>query len=325
MGLRYRVGIDTLNYMSSYNYSPDLSELRNIDASNTRFEPGYLFLCALCRSITSDFWLLQLVHSFILNASFFLFIYKNTKNPFTGIGVYIILCWLYFNTEIIRESLAISIFLLNYNNLKNRRWIKYYFLAFISISFQYSAIITLFFPLVRFIRFNIIYIAACILIICITPYVETINQLLSITSITSRINEHINSADNLNLNWRIANMIRYSLVPIFTLLIARYIHYKSNFTPYILLSILFGIGAFAIPIIFSRLANYTLPFIVVSAANLLEILVKKTNLKYALIILIFCSQLIYYKEMLYAWYPYESILTKRKVQEREYLWHIYFN
>lgn len=325
MGLRYRVGIDTLNYIDKYDTSPTFKELFQIDFSTTRFEPGYLFLCSLCRSITHDFWLLQLVHSLLLTTSVYIFIYKNTYNPFSGIAIYIVLCWLYFNTEIIRESLSISIFLFNYENYKNRRWIKYYLLSLLSICFQYSAIITLFFPLVRLIKFNLLYVAGCIMILGITPYLENINQLIEVASVANRIDEHIGSAETLNMNWRVANMIRYAFVPIYALMMSRYTHNNSEFTSVILVSILFGIGAFAIPIIFSRLANYTLPFVVVYVANTLEWVSKSKLLKNSLLLLIICSQLLYYREMFNAWYPYESIFTQQTIPERELMWYNYFN
>lgn len=324
MGLRFRVGIDTLNYMSSYDSVPELKKVFDIDFSTARFEPGYILLCSLCRSITPDFWLLQCVHSLILNGCVFYFLHKNTTNIFTGICVYIILCWLYFNTEIIRESLAISIFLLNIENLKRRRWGWYYLLCIISISFHYSALITVFFPFAKLIRLNVLYIGICILLLGITPYLENLNELISIASISDRVGEHISSADELNMNWRLANMIRYTIVPAFSLMIVYISHYKSEYTPYILLSILFGVGAFAVPIIFSRLANYTLPFVILYVSNLIDEPAIRRHYKQALAILLVCSQLIYYHEMYNAWIPYESIFSKQMVVEREQMWYDYF-
>lgn len=325
MGLRYRVGIDTLNYMSSYGMTPDLKDILYTDWSTARFEPGYLLLCSICRHISPEFWVLQLVHSLILNTCIFLFIYKNSANPFTGIAIYFVICWLYFNTEIIRESLAIAIFLLNYNNLKENKWIKYTLISLIAASFHYSALITLLFPIAKHLKVNLLYICACVLILGITPYLENINQLIAIASLSDRIGEHIGSANELNMNWRIANMIRYTIIPVCTLLLYRRVNVKSEFLPYILLSILFGIGAFAVPIIFSRLANYTLPFVIVYASNAIDMLSRRFKLKCALIIIIISSQLIYYNEMFYAWYPYESIFTQRLVENRELLWYKYFD
>ena len=325
MGLRYRVGIDTLNYIEKYDETPQVEELSTIDFSTTRFEPGYVILCSLCRSVTDDFWLLQLVHSLILTTCVFIFLYKNTLNPFNGIIVYIILGWLYFNTEIIRESLAISFFLLNYENLKKRKLIKYYLLALLSISFQYSALIILFFPFVRKLKFNILYLGCCLLILASAPYLERVNELITLASFSDRVDEHLGSVEELNLNWRIANMIRYTIVPVCAYVLYRRIHHHSEYTSFILLSILFGIGAFAIPIIFSRLANYTLPFVIVYVANLLRLLNKKTFLKNSLIAILLCSQLLYYKEMYHAWCPYSSVFDQRVSPEREMMWHNYFN
>ena len=327
MGLRYRVGIDTLNYMSSYNYTPTFKDFNNIDFSTTRFEPGYLFLCALCRAITPDFWVLQLVHSLILCICVFKFTKANAINPFLGIAIYMYLAWLYFNTEILRESLAIGVFLLNYKNLKEERWIKYYIISLISISFHFSAIIILFFPFVKLLKFNILYIIACILVIMIIPFAEQLTSYINIMSINGRIEEHISSADALNFNWRIANLIRNISVSVFSMYIYKKIKVKSELTPYILFHILLGVGAFSIPIIFVRLSNYTLPFVVIYVANLISILGKlhKKMLSNLLIVLIFCSQIIYYKDMYSCWFPYVSIFSERIIPAREKLWYEHFH
>ncbi len=327
MGLRYRVGMDTLNYMSNYNFAPTLKEFNNLDFSETRFEPGYLLLCSLCKSITPDFWLLQLLHSLILCICVFKFIKKNVINPFIGIAVYMYLAWLYFNTEIIRESLAIGVFLLNYSNLKENKLIKYYIISFVSIGFHFSAIITLFFPLVKYLRFNVLYIIACILIVMIIPFAEQLTSYINIISITNRIDEHISSADTLNFNWRIANLIKNVSVSIISVIIYRKLKIKSDLTPFILFHTLMGIGAFSIPIIFSRLSNYTLPFVIIYVANLISLLseYKCKFIKFTLIVFLFMSQLFYYKDMFYAWFPYVSIFDKNIVYEREKLFNSYFN
>lgn len=88
-----------------------------------------------------------------------------------------------------------------------------------------------------------------------------------------------------------------------------------------------GIGAFSIPIIFSRLSNYTLPFVIIYVANLISLLseYKCKFIKFTLIVFLFMSQLFYYKDMFYAWYPYVSIFDKNIVFEREILHAKFFN
>ena len=324
MGLRYRVGIDTMNYMSSYDYTPELKGFFDNDFTETRFEPGYLLLCALCRLVTKDFWLLQLVHALILNICVFIFLYRRTINPFTGIAIYFVLTWLYFNTEVMRESLAIAIFLLNYENLKKRRWIAYYLLTLISISFHYSAVILLLFPLVKFVKLNILYIAACVCILMAMPLIEGFAEAISVVSIADRVMNNVNGADTLNLNWRIANTIRSLICPIIAMIVYHRLHIETKEKSYILLHILLGIGAFTIPIIFSRFTNYTQMFVVVYFANILSIARYRPFLKYLLVVILCFSQMFYYSEMFWAWYPYESVYTMRIISERESLWFHYF-
>lgn len=320
MGLRYRVGIDTMNYMSSYGYTPEFKGFFDNDFTETRFEPGYLLLCALCRLVTKDFWLLQLVHALILNVCVFIFLYRRTINPFTGIAIYFVLTWLYFNTEVMRESLAIAIFLLNYENLKKRRWIAYYLLTLVSISFHYSALILWLFPFVKFIKLNIWYIAACILILIAMPWLEQLNELLTITSIANRMTQYINGANDLNLNWRLANMIQSLSCPFLAMVIYRKLHKVSEYDSYILLHIFFCIGVFTIPVVFSRFTNYTQVFVIVYLSSLFSMLRCKYSVKPILVIILVSSQLFYYSYMYKRWYPYESVFTMRKNTERELLW-----
>ncbi len=320
MGLRYRVGIDTMNYMSSYGYTPEFKGFFDNDFTETRFEPGYLLLCALCRLVTKDFWLLQLVHALILNVCVFIFLYRRTQNPFTGIAIYFVLTWLYFNTEVMRESLAIAIFLLNYENLKKQRWIAYYLLTLVSISFHYSALILWIFPFVRFIKLNIWYITACILILIAMPWLESLSETMPILSVANRMALYIENADILNLNWRIASSIQLLFSPILSMIVYHNLHKKSEYRPYILFHILLGIGAFTIPIIFSRFTNYTQMFVVVYMACLSSEMKRKYFLKVMLGFILLSSQLLYYYDMYKRWYPYESIFTMRKNPERELLW-----
>lgn len=320
MGLRYRVGIDTMNYMSSYDYTPNFSNFFENDFTETRFEPGYLLLCALCRLVTKEFWLLQLVHALILNVCVFIFIYRKTRNPFTGIAIYFVLTWLYFNTEVMRESLAIAIFLLNYENLRKQRWIAYYLLTLVSISFHYSAVILWLFPLVRYMKLNFWYIAACISILFAMPLIEYYGERITIISVADRVMQNVNGAETLNLNWRLANTIQSLICPVLAMIIYRKCSVTTEVKSYILLHIWLGIGAFTVPIIFSRFTNYTQMFVVVYIANLLFHLKNNLFLKHSMVLILCMSQLLYYAEMYRRWYPYESIFTMRKVPERESLW-----
>ena len=319
-GLRYRVGIDTFNYMSSYSNLPNWSDFSDIDWSQSRFEPGYMLICMICRSFTSEFWLAQLVMAGITNICMALFLYRYCSNPFVGTMAYFVLAMLYFSTEIMRESAAIGIFLLNWKNLYYGKIRKYYFLCLLSISFHFSAIITLFFPLVHFLRINALYISICVGCIFIAPIFDTLNQLLTIPSIANRIDAYLLQAEGVNLNFRLFFLI-YLAIPAVSVILLSYKKSKETImTKFVLLHILLCCGVFAVPIIFSRFANYSLPFVIVSIANLLSQINLKIYTRVALFIFMISSQCLYYKDMFYSWVPYVSVLNPIKVMERENAW-----
>lgn len=323
IGFRYRVGIDTINYMRAYPLSPLLHNFWNINIFNERFEPGYLLICAICKLFSKDFWLSQLVMTAITNCCVFIFLFRYCKNPFIGIFIYFILQWLYFSTEIIRESVAIGIFLLNYRNIERKRWVKYYLLSLLSIFFHYSAIIIWFIPLAKFIKFNIYYLLACCILLAITPIVERLNALLSIAAVAGRIDQYVASAETLNLNWRVAEFIKSAFPAIGAVVLLTYYKINYKFKPIALLQILFCAGAFAIPIIFSRFTNYTSIFIIVIISNLLDIHKIKLSVRVLFVGFILMTQLNYYYKMYRAWIPYISIFDPQHIRERESLWWEY--
>lgn len=319
MGLRFRVGIDTMNYMDAYNQIPSLNKLLKLDFGNSRFEPGYIFIGAICKEFTNHFWLMQLSMASITNTCIFIFIYRYCKNPFTGLILYYLFSFLYFNTEIIRESAAIGIFLLNYDNLEKKRWFRFYLFSIFSILFHYSAIIIWLFPLANLLKPNYIYILLCASIMAITPMVENINQFLSIASIATRVNQYVNEVDTLNLNFRLGQLIKSGFPSILAFVLIRKYKIQDNMENMILLQILFSMGTFAIPIIFLRLVNYTTLFVVITFANFISIKRVKAWLKIAVVCFIFCTQSYYYYTMYHRWIPYISILNPIKIYEREQL------
>ena len=321
MGFRYRVGIDTINYMDGYlERTTTLDDFGALDFTQTRFEPGYMFLAACCRSLSNEFYVLQLLCAFILNSCVFLFLYRYCYNPFVGVIVYFVLTCLYFNTEIMRESLAIAIFLLNYPNLKSRKWVRYYILCLFSICFHYSAVILLLFPFIRWIKFNVWFVSMCVVLLLVSPLMETLNTYLTIASIEKRIVANMALAEVVNINFRLANFYNVAVLPIGMMFLYRWVNKQSQFAPYILFRIIIAFGVFSIPIVFSRFTKYTTMVLVVYCADILEMKQINAKIKLLSIILLIVSQSYYYSYMYPSWVPYYSIFSKEINEKREQLW-----
>ena len=71
VGLRYRVGSDTLVYIWGYDRLPSWGELNWSEIWSYEFQPLYVLLCAIAKSISPDFTVLQILHAFIINSCIF--------------------------------------------------------------------------------------------------------------------------------------------------------------------------------------------------------------------------------------------------------------
>lgn len=325
LGFRYKVGVDTISYMNSYRHIPPIEHFFSANTfERTRFEPGYLFICSLCKTFTNEFWPVQIIMAAITNGCVFIFLNRYCRNVFIGILFYFLFLWLYYSTEIMRESAAIGIFLLNYKNLEEKKWLKYYLFTIPSLLFHYSAIFIWFIPLARFLKPNWFFYVSCIIFIGITPLVERLNELLQIAAITGRIEQYTNGAQDLNLNWRLSELIKSALPAIATLIAYHMAKLKSQFRYLILLQVILCIGAFAVPLIFSRFANYTKIFIVVAAANVILVPTLRHWAKLLFISIMILSQAHYYYTFRAIWWPYESIFYPQTSVERNKIYQDQF-
>ena len=223
-----------------------------------------------------------------------------------------------------RESLALSIFLLNYRNLKENRLLLYYLLCPLSIIFHYSAIIILFFPFARWLKVNFVFIILCVCFLAITPLVENLNALLNIAAISGRVTQYVEGAEDLNLNWRLAELVKAAFPAIFALICYRICKAEIPNRQMLLLQILFCMGAFAIPIIFSRFTNYTALFVTVACANLMSLPAAKRWMKALFVAAIILTQSFSYYSMYDRWFPYVSIFYPEPHPVRGQLYRHHF-
>lgn len=146
-GLRYRVGGDSLYYQDIYPSLPSFGELKNYGLYENGYGPLWYLFCAATKAIDSRFVVMQIVHALIINTAMVYFFNKYSKHLFACLLVYYVFYYLYFNMEILRESLAIAVFLPNMKNLVNKRWTRYVLGSIVSLGFHLSAIVLFILPL----------------------------------------------------------------------------------------------------------------------------------------------------------------------------------
>lgn len=149
-GLRYRVGGDTLAYIKYFESLPSLGDLNEVDFLKAEFNPLWYLFNGIIKYVYDDFIFFQISHAVILNYVIFSFFNKYSKeHRFTLVLFYFVFYFLYFNMEILRESLAIAVFLCGLHFMLEKRWFKYYSLVIICLMIHTSAIILFALPFMK--------------------------------------------------------------------------------------------------------------------------------------------------------------------------------
>lgn len=339
-GLRYRVGLDTLNYMLFYGDIPDLNTLSWEDFSNYSLQPFYLLLCALAKTISPEFYVFQFIHALIVNSIFFGFIKRYTSHPFWGIFLYFYIYYGYFNFEILKESLAISMFLLAFPYFVERKWLKYYLIVVLALMFHLSAVILFFIPLIRDLKFNRNYLLLLLLLGGFFAFVYYFTDFSSLLTFSEVVNEKIDAYQNnmgrFNWLWMATQLFPILILPLLLLWYCKYVNRELDLYENMLcFRIIIGIGAFFFQLVFLRFANYTSPFLLLILTDIIGRITQKCRAN-TFLVSAFCLliSLVYFliPLMLPAargraynqWVPYYSIFDPQKDAVRESMWENHF-
>ena len=153
-GLRWRLGIDTPNYLGNfYHLYPSLENL-SVDDLQITSSPLYVLINSVVKSLGGRFYIVQLIHATFVNVLIFKYIRKHSSYIFTCLFFYAITCYTTYNMETMRASMAIVVCLYANDYAMDKKWLKAYSLYIIAVLFHPQSIIFLIFPLFFFLRFN---------------------------------------------------------------------------------------------------------------------------------------------------------------------------
>jgi len=263
-GLRYRIGVDTVNYMAFFQSYPTLNEL---DFKFYDVEPLWLLLNAACKTIYDDFVLVQLVQAAIVNISVFWFIKKYSPKPFLAILLYYIFQWWNFNFEVMREAIAVAFYLYALDALISKKSItKYYLRVWPACLFHSIGFITLLFPLIQFLKFRkTTFIVFGVLIVFAFSFSDQLNLITSLfmgEGVANKVEGYLESEVYGESGLSFMGVIAYILGNILPVSLVLYVFYKnrkiesiSRFVPYLLIFLLIVVLRFKIAI-FYRFFNY---------------------------------------------------------------------
>ena len=141
VGLRYQFGPDSFSYEKEFNslYSPLGSSSIYTEQMGRFYPPGWVYLNVICQT-WGGYLLVQIICSIIFNANVFFFLRNTANKLFTVLFVFFIYDYLYFATDILRESLAISFDLAAIVFLYRRQKLKMLLFLFLGFCFHYYSI-----------------------------------------------------------------------------------------------------------------------------------------------------------------------------------------
>ena len=286
-GLRYRIGLDSIRYEGHHIETPTLFELNATVFQDSSYDPLFIFLSSIAKTVSSEFWVLQMLQSILVNIIFFRFIRLNTKNIFLGVLLYYVGLYINFNCEVMREACAVSMFLLGWEYLKKDKIIHFSFYCILACGFHISSILLLIIPILKIfhiwnlLRINKYTIFILIGVLFVGYYIQAIFfdylKLLSLgDSFSSKVNRYTDSDlaySVLNINGIISAVCRNIFFPFLSIILLkqhRTYRIDTNLEPMVLLSLIFAV--FTIPIaIFYRYTNYFLPFAIIAICNFMYI------------------------------------------------------
>lgn len=233
-GLRYRIGTDSIVYENFYDQVPMLWELPGFKFDSTRFEPGFMIFQSIAKTFSPDFMWLQFLESIVVNGVFFWFILRNTRHRFLCLTFYYIVLYLNLNTQVLREALAVALFLLAWPSLRDGKWWLYYILTGLASFMHTSALFTLFLPIfclpgIRefFIIGKRTYIILAVIFLAGVFIQTKFSQVFNLMAFTQRAIDRVNTyaknemgSGHLNIFGIIGTFVQFCLYPLVALYFA---------------------------------------------------------------------------------------------------------
>jgi hypothetical protein len=116
--------------------------------SQVCFEPGFILLTLICKWIFCDYHFFVFICTLIDTILLLNFLRRRTSNIPLALMIYLVFEGLVLSTNLMRNSIAIFIFLNALDYLERRKPLQYFLLCLLALSFHFSSII--YFPLYFF-------------------------------------------------------------------------------------------------------------------------------------------------------------------------------
>lgn len=330
-GLGYHVGGDTIGYEYAFDRYKGMSfsQMYDGDMFANSQEPLWVLINVFFSRIFGDFQFLKFAIALFFNSTIFWFVKKYSQRPFFSILIYAALLFLHLNFQVLRESVAISFFLIAYDKIcrENKNYKLYYLFCLLACCIHRFSFFTLVVPLCALVKLNKVYYVFLITLLLAAPVINTFVFSSGIFSQNDTIAvsiQHFMESDEYSIAKKSIFGILHTVIKIFPLWLFVYFSGTSKFrsiaATYLLVYVF---NAVSVGILF-RINDYLLiPFTVAAADSLSNVQYSRKGLNKLLfntitILFIFITLNGHIKaKNWFEYYPYSSVFTKTIINERE--------
>lgn len=326
---RFRIGGDTSNYIHSHQFIPSLFEIDFINESLLLFkEPGWILFSSFCKLFSEDFLVLQIFHSILVNSLFFYFIRKTSNYWFITSIFYYILIFPFLNFEILRQALAVSIYLFfGVKFLTEKKWTFYLLSVILCTLFHYSSFLLVIVPFLNkfkkasniklFLNSTFVFLSGLILSGYLKTYFEILNNRFLFLRNADTYIEY-----NFTFVGLIYSYFLYVLLPLGLRIVLKQNRGESKYDIFLIYFIMFGSIASFFPVLY-RTVFFFIPFYIIFVSEVLILSISKLKFSYSLKIFSFLI-LTFFILFIHTWSWFETIDTARNI--KWYIrWHPYYS
>ena len=342
-GLRWRLGVDTPEYINSYFYATEPLDRFSLSKLSFGGKPLWQLVNSFVKMCGGHFYVVQLIHATFVNTLLFIYFKRHSLYIFTCLFFYFIHGYTNMNMEEMKASMSIVVFLFANDFLLEGKKIKAGVLYLVAILFHSQAVILLITPFLMSVRLNrkgmLIMIGAFFvgytLQIMLGTYLELIELIgdeviLNKATSYSSIDQYMDA--NPSLIGKLVREIPYIVYPILCLIFVKNKYCETTIIklePLILIGVIFVLLQTNVRIFYRYHECFNIYFIIVFAHVLVNMAKQngKQKMLYsiravrAFIVfspLIISMLLLYAKDTVYVrYYPYSSVIEKSLDKDRE--------
>ena len=153
-GLRYRLGIDTPNYIEHFYHDiPTVDQLTLADFSIGN-KPLWTLINSIVLSLGGRYFIVQIIEAAFVNILVFKYVKRHSRYIFTCIFFYFLCMYLSLSFVVMKAAMSIVICLFANDFASQKQWSKAYVLYFLAALFHPQTIVIMLTPLFMFLRLD---------------------------------------------------------------------------------------------------------------------------------------------------------------------------